>query len=204
MISVAATLLSALALSAEDGALEIFSGKVASGCVTFSYGYSVNTGVRMTGNGDVAIQGQAFRMAVNGMEIYCDGKTRWTVDRAAEEVIVETSDGYALDIASNPALLVSAASEYFDTVSESPSSFGSMPCVKLVLKPSVPGTGLLQVILYLSSDCSFLYGASVISKDKTGTDFTVSAFEISGYRDMSVFSFDVDSLSSSWIVTDLR
>ena len=44
-------------------------------------------------SGTLLIQGECYRARGNGMEIYCDGTTRWTVDPEAKEVYVETSGG---------------------------------------------------------------------------------------------------------------
>ena len=44
-------------------------------------------------SGTLLIQGECYRAQGNGMEIYCDGTTRWTVDPEAKEVYVETSGG---------------------------------------------------------------------------------------------------------------
>ena len=44
-------------------------------------------------SGTLLVQGECYQAKGNGMEIYCDGQTRWTVDPEAKEVYVETSGG---------------------------------------------------------------------------------------------------------------
>ncbi len=44
-------------------------------------------------SGTLLLQGNCYRTEGNGTEIYCDGSTRWTVDRAGKEVYVEKSGG---------------------------------------------------------------------------------------------------------------
>ena len=44
-------------------------------------------------SGDLLIQGDCYRAIGNGMEIYCDGTTRWTVDPESKEVYIETAGG---------------------------------------------------------------------------------------------------------------
>lgn len=46
-------------------------------------------------SGALLIQGECYRAVGNGMEIYCDGTTRWTVDPASKEVYIETAEGLA-------------------------------------------------------------------------------------------------------------
>ena len=44
-------------------------------------------------SGTLLIQGSGYLAKGNGMEIYCDGQTRWTVDPAAKEVYIEPAEG---------------------------------------------------------------------------------------------------------------
>ena len=44
-------------------------------------------------SGTLLVQGECYSARGNGMEISCDGTTRWTVDPASKEVYVETSGG---------------------------------------------------------------------------------------------------------------
>lgn len=43
--------------------------------------------------GTLLLQGECYRAQGSGMEIYCDGTTRWTVDPEAKEVYIETAEG---------------------------------------------------------------------------------------------------------------
>ena len=47
--------------------------------------------VKLTGT--LLVQGTRYQAKGNGMEIYCDGETRWTVDPASKEVYVEEAGG---------------------------------------------------------------------------------------------------------------
>ena len=44
-------------------------------------------------SGDLLIQGDCYRAKGNGMEIYCNGATRWTVDPESKEVYIEAAGG---------------------------------------------------------------------------------------------------------------
>ena len=52
--------------------------------------FTQDTPVRLSG--ELLVQGECYQARGNGMEIYCDGKTRWTVDPASKEVYVETAE----------------------------------------------------------------------------------------------------------------
>ena len=44
-------------------------------------------------SGTLTVQGDCYRASGNGMEIYCDGTTRWTVDPESKEVYIEAAGG---------------------------------------------------------------------------------------------------------------
>ena len=44
-------------------------------------------------SGNLLIQGDCYRAKGNGMEIYCNGTTRWTVDPESKEVYIEAAGG---------------------------------------------------------------------------------------------------------------
>lgn len=43
--------------------------------------------------GTLLLQGECYRAEGGGMEVFCDGTTRWTVDPDAKEVYVESAGG---------------------------------------------------------------------------------------------------------------
>ena len=55
--------------------------------------YTEDTPVKLSG--DLVIQGECYTAKGNGVEIYSDGTTRWTVDPASKEVYIEPADGLA-------------------------------------------------------------------------------------------------------------
>lgn len=73
----------------------------------FSYSYTVNSKTPLKGDGQILIQGDRFKMSGNGLEIFCDGITRWTLDSEAKEVYIENASDIS-DILNNPARLLEA------------------------------------------------------------------------------------------------
>ena len=61
--------------------------------VSFSYALTVQEKVPVRTNGTALIDGECYRISGNGLDIYCDGSTKWTVDTQAKEVYLEPSDG---------------------------------------------------------------------------------------------------------------
>lgn len=172
--------------------------------ITFSYTYDVSgMKVGMKGQGSVILQGESFILEVDGLEIRCDGKTRWTIDRGAEELVIEHYDSHSADLAANPALLVS---DLFEVSSQSVAEYSGKKATKVVLVPK-SYLGLRDVTLYFrygTDESDILIGASVESSDSVVTDFSIVDFAYGPRKDAGRFTFDVESLGSEWIVTDLR
>ena len=61
--------------------------------ISLRYACTVTQDTPVKLSGVLLIQGECYRAKGNGLEIYCDGATRWTVDPASKEVYVETAEG---------------------------------------------------------------------------------------------------------------
>lgn len=119
----------------QKDALTEFAAKMASSKAEFHYSFILDDGrVKMTGEGTVAVQGSSYYMTGNGLEIWCDGKSRWTSDSAAREAVIE-SVGEGMELAANPALLVSNLDREFSWSGNGvPGTFNGSPAKVFYLK----------------------------------------------------------------------
>ena len=191
-----------------DGfSLEKLEEKINSSEISFSYTYSAARGnITMSGKGKALLQGEAFRLEVDGMEVYCDGVTMWTLDREAEELVIEHYDGLHAGLAANPAVLLCRVSEFFCVDSQLVAEYGGVKALKVDLEP-VSDSGFDSVTLYFgyaAVESDILLGASIVTSDGIVTDFRIVDFEYGSEGDLSRFGFDTSSLDDSWIITDMR
>ena len=63
--------------------------------VCLDYSCTIPGKVTMKSSGSISVQRNCYKLVSAGIEIYCDGQTRWTVDRDAKEVLVEQAQGVA-------------------------------------------------------------------------------------------------------------
>jgi len=92
--------------------------RIAAGeCVSFDYTYWVGSSdaeLRQTSEGAVTAQREAYCVTGLGLEVRCDGKTRWSIDPAAREVLIETVAGAsAEDLFLTPTLAVCHYQDFF-------------------------------------------------------------------------------------------
>ena len=185
----------------EDPILDKFITSLSSHAAEFSYEYVIDDGrTKVTGNGTVEMQGDSYIMNGNGIEVYCDGEVRWTVDRTSREVVLESCDADNPDYTANPAALL----RHFDDVfSVQSSAVTSSDDISFILLP-VADSGMTELEIVLATDGSRLTAASFKTKDGAVVHFTIPSFSFSPLSDPARFTFDLSTLSSDYIITDLR
>ncbi len=194
---------------AKSKTLESFVKKVSSSLVSFDYSFTMPTKkAKMTGNGNVKVQGNSFLVDGNGLEIWCDGKTRWTVDRISEEALVESVDDSFDSYATNPALMIASVDNAFREESFGPSKFGGKIVDASVLSPVHKGKGSMDIAglkLFFKSGTTTLIGAEVTLNEGSVSSFNISnlRFDEPGKTKES-FRFNEKTLDSSYVITDLR
>ena len=95
--------------------------------VTFHYSYSLSKGggpMTKVTDGEVTVEDNAFLLSGLGLEIRSDGTTRWSIDREAEEVLIEKVEKD--DLVSNPALFIGHYKAYMDRIKVNSSSSDSL------------------------------------------------------------------------------
>ena len=196
-------------LSAKSKTLSAFVDKVSVSLVSFDYSFTMPTKkARMTGEGTVKVQGGSFLVDGNGLEVWCDGATRWTIDRISEEALVESVDDSYDSYATNPALMIASIDDAFNEVSFGASKFDGKVADSSVLSHVRKGKGSMDIALlklFFKSGTSVLIGAEVTLNDGSVSTFIITnlRFDTSGKTKES-FRFDEKTLDSSYVVTDLR
>ena len=86
-------LLLSLTAAAQQPQLSEIAARLQTDRISLRYDctYTEDTPVKLSGT--LLIQGDCYRAVGNGMEIYCDGATRWSVDPASKEVYIEPANG---------------------------------------------------------------------------------------------------------------
>ncbi len=145
----AATLMAlSLALAAfGQGSIPILD-RVPGHRVQFHYTYSLSqNGKPMTEvtDGDVVVEDNAFLLSGLGLEVRSDGATRWSIDREAEEVLIEKVEKE--DLFTNPALFISSYKNYMDKLRVNASSPNSLD-VTLLLDEGTSARFVLKDIVF--------------------------------------------------------
>ena len=156
----------ALLGGAAQGRMDALMAQLDTSLVSFDYRYRSEGDIPVEGSGRITVEGRMYRSEGNGLKIWSDGTTRWTVDPSSREAYIENVAD-SPDILSNPA-------PYLKSLSD------------------------------VKADGSRISGIWT-APDGTRMKLSISNVEIRPRsRDATGFSFDVRSLDSTWVVSDLR
>ena len=86
-------LLLPLTAAAQQHTLDEIAAHLSTDRISLQYACTVSQPAPVKLSGALLIQGLCYQAKGNGVEIYCDGTTRWTVDPESREVYIETSGG---------------------------------------------------------------------------------------------------------------
>jgi len=188
--------------SAAGDIIADFSARLASSCATFDYAFTLSTPAKVTGNGSVTYMSGRYHVTGNGLEVWCDGSTRWTIDHASKEAYMESVEDAGVDFLGNPALLLQAVGTMFTQQSQKSAVFEGKEVTAVKLVPAVKGTGLRHIILHFSSD-QVPVGAQIVAEDGTSTTVSIKGFKYTEQASQS-FTYDIGKLDKSYLITDLR
>lgn len=180
-----------------------FAGTLRDGCATFGYTYSMSGQVPLSGSGAVSLQGDSFTMKGDGLEVYCDGETRWTLDTVAEECYIEGVKAGGLDYEANPALLVGAVDKAFKLTGTKAATFNGQKVTEAVLVPAAEGGNIVELSLMMAS-AQKPAGLLVKTSDDRLITVVVKDFTVGEKVAAKDFRLDTGKLGKGYIVTDLR
>lgn len=107
VLSIFISLMMAVAQFQQPSFIDIFKQKAIAESISVDYEFSAEfSGMNAKGKGTVEIQGTAYHMTGNGIEIYCDGASTWFIDQVAEEVVIESADSKDAGFLANPIMLL--------------------------------------------------------------------------------------------------
>lgn len=180
-----------------------FAKTLSDACASFGYTYSMSGQVPLSGSGTIRLQGDTFIMKGDGLEVYCDGTTRWTVDTAAEECYIEGVKEGGFDYEANPALIVGAVDKAFKLKKTVSTTFNGQKVTQAVLEPATKDGNITELSLMLTT-AKKPAGLLVSTSDGNVITVTVKDFTLTPATAREAFSFDTKKLNKNYFITDLR
>ncbi|MGN1212377.1 MAG: outer membrane lipoprotein carrier protein LolA [Candidatus Cryptobacteroides sp.] len=191
--------------AAQTDLLVAFADRASVSRIVFDYTYEATSrGVPVCGGGTATVYGDCFHLSGDGLEVYCNGTDKWTVDRESAEVVIEPVDDVSTTVLVNPAILSSSISDEFSwNPTGTETSFGGRKVLSYKLFPRKAGSGISSLTVYMM-DQSTPSGMAISLADGTSATVKITSVSFLPLGDLSDFSLGDDSFDSSYVVTDLR
>jgi len=190
-----------LAGAQQKDALAAFSDKATAQKASFTYNFKSGS---LSGSGSATIMGNCFYLKAGPLEMTCNGKILWTVDKDAEEAIVEPVDTPETAGVFNPALLITCIDQAFKVKSKLSTTVGGASAVKYYLTPKSSEIEIKELVAVIAADASAIYSLTATTKDGTVTSFTIPSFSFSPKTDAKEYSISESAFGGNYIITDLR
>lgn len=188
-----------------SAALERFSDNLSHSRAEFTYSFSSGKDTKIMGSGKATLQGECFLVNGNGLEIRCDGKEIWTIDRKAKEATAESLAIEGMqDLYANPALLIANLANAFNVRFIRDTNVSGKSAAVFALSPKESITDFNSMTVTLAADGSAIFALVVTTKDGTVTSFTIPSFKFCPMGKNSEFSTAESSFDKSYLITDLR
>ncbi len=114
--------------------------------------------------GRMTVSGERYCIAAGDVEIYYDGKTRWTYNRTQKEVLCEKPGSAQIGLLDNPARFFKLYDTDFTHTYKGPGTWNGKKVEQIELTPRTPGEGYDQILLRLDAatgdPLSVRYGSS--------------------------------------------
>ena len=215
MILSALSLLCALAASAQSVRPEVLD-RIQKESVSFDYTYSVATGkkadLKQTSGGCVTAQKDAYLVTGLGLEVRSDTKTRWTIDRSAKEVLIESVGETITDeLMLTPTLAICRYEDFFTPkfVERKIVSGGIVDRFDLQLKK--PSDDMSDIYLLVMQEVSdedvetFRLAFGFKGSNASWIEIRTGALRFDAPKPLSFYAPAAGEFSGAeWVVTDLR
>lgn len=183
------------AQSPVDGLRQMFS-TAGSVSVELEYEMAVPNAV-VTGKSELRVQGNMYHIHGNGLDVYNNGTSVWTIDESTREVVIEPSADVEEDYMSNPVLLLARMDDFFKIQSQKTMTSGTE-----YILVATSDCGVTKACLLLAADGRLISGEFSLND---GNVLSIDVASMKKTEEMPMDSFSPKrKFGSDWIVTDLR
>ena len=192
------TVVAPFGLAAQNNALlDRLYDTFANNCIALDCTYSIESdAVPVKGQCEIEFQGTSYKMKGGGLEIFCDGESVWIMDADAMEAIVEPVSDDSFSYMSNPALLFRDMDKVFDLKGASTGGSG----MRYSLSARKP-CGVKSAVLDIDKN-AVLQKAEFTMDNDCVIKIDVKSVNALPKKENSAFA--PGTISSEWVVTDLR
>jgi outer membrane lipoprotein carrier protein len=142
-----------------------------------------------TKKADFFMKGLRYIMKINGQEIYCDGKTIWTYDKAANEVTITKVDPNASTLSPQRLFTNMYDKDFLYKVNGEQKS-GTKTVVEIEMTPIDKGQNFHKIYLYIDKKTKLPSSGKMLDKSNNRYIYTINS--LNGNANLTDASFIFD------------
>jgi len=156
----------------------------------FAYKVENATGkVMSTKTGTILMKGTSYKIMFNGLEVFCNGTTVWSYDKAAKEVTVNN-----LDVSGGGITPQKLFSNFYDkdfySLLKGESKVAGKTVQEIQMTPVDKSKTFHSVVLLIDKAAQSIYSTKVMEKNGNRYSYTVSAMKTNIPATDAMFIFD--------------
>jgi outer membrane lipoprotein-sorting protein len=156
----------------------------------FAYKVENATGkVMSTKTGTILMKGTSYKIMFNGLEVFCNGTTVWSYDKAAKEVTVNN-----LDVSGGGITPQKLFSNFYDkdfySLLKGESKVAGKTVQEIQMTPVDKSKTFHSVVLLIDKAAQSIYSTKVMEKNGNRYSYTVSAMKTNIPATDAMFVFD--------------
>ena len=155
-----------------------------------------------TKTGTILMRGTSYKLNFNGLEIFCNGTTVWSYDKAAKEVTINS-----LDLSGGTITPQKLFSNFYDkdfySLLKGESKVGVKTLQEIQMTPVDKSKSFHSVVLLIDKATQTLYSTKVMEKNGNRYSYTVSSMKTNVPATDAMFTFDPKKYPGV-LVEDLR
>ena len=172
--------------------------------IRFTFSTEDATSGRMESqDGRVLNKGNAFKLIMDEMEVYSDGKTKWTVMHDVDEINIQEVDSESHDLMDNPINFFTVNNKDFTYSYKGSVIIAGKEMEKIEFKPKDKRAAYSAVELQIEKSTQYPYQISYIGKEGENYSVKVKSFTPNAKIEDVQLVFKKESYSGYEIV-DLR
>lgn len=170
---------------------------------TFTYTVENAQGKALsTKKGTVIMKGNKYKVTMDGLEIYSDGKTTWNYDKSANEVTVNNVEGSASSMTPQK-LLTNFYDQDFYYKDNGTKNEGGKTVEEIELTPTDKTRPFHKVYVLVDKSTNTIYSARFLEKSGGRYSYTINSLKPNSSVSDADFLFDKNKHSGVEVV-DLR
>jgi outer membrane lipoprotein-sorting protein len=169
----------------------------------FAYKVENATGKALsTKTGTILMKGTSYKLNFNGLEVFCNGTTVWSYDKAAKEVTINN-----LDVSGGTLTPQKLFSNFYDkdfySLLKGESKVGAKTMQEIQMTPVDKSKSFHSVVLTIDKAAQSIYSTKVMEKNGNRYSYTVSSMKTNVPATDAMFVFDPKKYPGI-VVEDLR